>query len=201
MAMANLVAGLSPVRYMNGTPWNGGGNVYVIPSTDTNAYAIGDPVALSGTGDGNGVPAITLASAGTSGIVLGPVVSTGGLVNGGAYVDPAQPNTTIIPATKTKDYYVLVCDDPNVLFRIQDSGDGTAFAATDIGSNANLKSGTNTGYVSGWSLTDTGVGTSASLQVKLMGLDYTVQGNTFGQYAQWLVRINTHQFAAGVAGV
>lgn len=200
MANVNTAAGLVPVRYRNGSPWNGGGNVYFIASTDTNAYAIGDPVTLSGSGDSNGVPGITLATAGTGDLVLGPIVSTGGIVAGGAYADPADINTTVIPATKTKGYYVLVCDDPNVIFEVQDSGDGTPLAASNIGANANLKSGTNTGYVSGWQLTDTGVGAGSTLQMKLLGLSLK-QGNTFGQYAKWLALINNHQFAAGTAGV
>lgn len=200
MANTNAAAGLVPVGYLNGAPWTGGGRLYYIASGDTNAYAIGDPVTLSGDGDGNGVPGVTLATAGASNLVLGPVLGSGGIVEGGAYTDPANINTTIIPATKTKGYYILVADDPRILFSIQDSGDGTPFASTNIGNTANLKSGTNSGFVSGWQMTDTGVGAGATGQVQLLGL-YRTAGNTYGQYAKWLVRINTHQFAAAVAGV
>lgn len=200
MANVNAASGLSPVGYLNGAPWTGGGRVYYIASGDTNAYAIGDPVTLSGSGDGNGVPGVTLATAGTANPVLGPILGMGGIVEGGSYVDPNNLNTTVIPATKSRGYYVLVADDPRTLFEIQDSGDGTPFAASNIGANANLKSGTNSGFLSGWQLTDAGVGTGATLQVQLLGLARK-PNNTFGQYAKWLVRINNHQYAAGVAGV
>ena len=200
MANVNTAAGLVPFRYRNGSPWTGGGNLYYIDSTDTNAYAIGDPLTLSGTGDSNGVPGVTLATAGGGNALVGSLLGGGGIVNGAAYADPANPNTTIIPATKTKSYYVLVCDDPNVVFECQDSGDGTPLAVTNIGQNANLKSGTNSGFLSGWQITDTSPGTGATLQLKLLGLKQ-VQNNTFGAYAKWLVTINNHLFAAGVAGV
>lgn len=200
MANVNAPAGLVPVGYLNGAPWTGGGRTYFIASTDTNAYAIGDPVVLSGDGDGNGVPGITLATAGASNLVLGPILSAGGIVEGGAYADPSNINTTIIPATKTKGYYVLVADDPRTLFEIQDSGDGTPLASTNIGNTANLKSGTNSGYLSGWQLTDTGPGTGSTGQVQLLGLARKAN-NAYGAYAKWLVRINQHQYAAAVAGV
>ncbi len=98
MANVNKPAGLSPVQYLNGAPWNGGGRVYCIPNTDdSNAYAIGDPVVLAGSADANGVPTITLATGGTGSSVLGPIVSgAGALVFGGAYGVP-QDTPIVIP--------------------------------------------------------------------------------------------------------
>lgn len=200
MANTNTPFGLSPRKYLNGSDYNGQANMYYIASTDTNAFAIGDPVTLSGSGDGAGIAGITLATAGIGNAVLGAIVAMGGVAYGGAGVDPSNPNTTIIPATKTKGYYVMVADDPHILFAIQDAGDGTPLAATNIGSNANLKSGTNSGYLSGWQITDTGLATTNTLQLQLYGLDQ-VPGNAYGAYAKWLVRINNHQFMAGVTGV
>jgi len=200
MANVNAPAGLSPVQYKNGAPWTGGGRVYYIAAADVNAYAIGDPVTLSGSGDGNGVPGVTLATAGTASPVLGPILGSGGIVMGGAFTDPANINTTVIPAAKTKGYYVLVCDDPNVIFEMQEGGAGAALSASNIGQNVNLLAGTNSGYFSGWTFNNATTGTGATLQLQLMGLALKA-GNGFGQYAKWLVRINNHQYAAGVAGV
>lgn len=200
MANTNTPFGLSPRKYLNGSDYNGQANMYYIASTDTNAFAIGDPVVLSGTGDGNGVAGVTLATAGTGNQVLGAIVGMGGIAYGGAGVDPSNPNTTVIPATKAKAYYVLVADDPHIVFACQDAGDGTPLAASNIGSNANLKSGTNSGYLSGWQITDSGLATTNTLQLQLLGLDQ-VAGNVFGAYAKWLVRIVNHQFNAGTAGV
>lgn len=200
MANVSAPAGLSPVQYKNGAPWTGGGRVYYIASGDTNAYAIGDPVTLSGDGDGNGVPGVTLATAGTASLVLGPVLGAGGIVMGGAFADPSNINTTIIPATKTKGYYILVADDPNILFEVQEGGAGAALTSANIGQTANLLAGTNSGYLSGWTFNNATTGTGATLQLQLMGLSLKAN-NAFGQYAKWLVRINNHQYAAGVAGV
>lgn len=201
MANANRPAGLVPISYMDGSPWNGKATVYHIPSTDGNAFAIGDPVTLNGTGDSNGVPGITLATAGTGNPVLGVVVGFGSTVYGGAGADPnALFSGTVIPATKTHDYYVMVCDDPNVIYEIQEGGVHAALDQTYIGVNANLLSGTNNGYVSGWTFNNNTTATTNTLQLQLLGLSQKAN-NAFGTYAKWRVRINNHQFAAGVTGV
>lgn len=200
MPMTSAPFGLSPVRYLNGAKWNGQMTLYWISSSDPNAYAIGDPVTLSGSGSALGVPGVTLATAGTSNMVTGAIVTSGGLVEAGPFVNPAQLDTTPIPATKTQDYFVGVVDDPNVIFAIQEEGTGTALAATNIGQNANLKSGTNNGYVSGWSLSETSPATTNTLQLKLLGLQRT-QGNIFGHYAVWHVLINNHSYRNGITGV
>jgi hypothetical protein len=189
---------------MNGNPYNGMGNVYYIPSTDTNAYAIGDPVkTLTGGADANGTSAALLAVAGDSQPIRGIIISMGGTVEGAMYGDPANLSTTIIPATKTQAYYVMVVDDPDVLFLAQEfSGSGsTNFTAADIGKNCNLKAGTNNGYVSAWVLDDTAVSaTTSTRQVKLMGIQRTPD-NAFGNYCKFIVRINNHELNAGTAGV
>jgi len=200
MANTNRPFGLAPVEYLNGAQYNGAGHVYFIPSTDGNAFAIGDPVVLAGDADGTGVATVTLATAGTTNLVLGPIVSTGGIKNGGAFADPAALDSTVIPATKTKGYYVLVADDPNLIFEIQETNSGTALTSAEVGLNASLKSGTNNGYVSGWTLDNATEATTAALQLKLLGLVQR-QDNAFGLAAKWRVLINQHQYKAVVAGV
>lgn len=200
MSNTSQPQGLSPTRYLNGAPWTGGGNLYYIASDDSNAYAIGDPLVLSGSGDGNGVPGVTLATAGTGNSVLGALVSAGGLTPGGAYANPTNLNTTVIPATKAQAYYVLVVDDPNVLFVCQEGGGGAALTQADIGSNANLLAAANNGYVSGWTFNNATLAVTNTLQLKLMGLIRS-RDNAFGTYAKWLVMINNHSYRAGTTGV
>ena len=198
MANSNTPFGLRPHGYLNGSPWNGQARVYCIPNTDdTNAYAIGDPVELAGGADAAGVPTVTLATAGSG--ITGVIVSMGGTKYGSGHYDPADLNTTVIPATKSKDYYVMVCDDPHVLFEVQEIGTGTALAAAAVGLNCNLVAGTNNGYVSGWLLTNTTEADTSTLDVQLMSL---VQrpGNAFGAYAKWVVRINNNSYNAGITG-
>lgn len=200
MANTNAPSGLTPSCYLNGSMWNGQARMYYIASTDTHAYAIGDPVTLSGTGDSNGVPGITLATAGSSDPILGSVVGAGGLVYGGPGTNINNPNTTVIPGTKTTAYYVLVADDPNILFEVQEGGAGPTLTASSVTKNVNLLSGTNSGYLSGWQFDDASVNTTATLQLRLMGLVQR-SGNAFGSYARWLVKINQHSYAPGTAGV
>jgi len=173
--------------------------VYYIAASDGHAYAAGDPVVLAGSASSLGVPSIVLASAGATDKITG-VFMGAGLVEGGPYLDPTNLNTTVIASTHTSAYYAYVIDDPYVIFEIQEGDDGSALAATDVGANANLELGTNNGYVSGWMVSEIGVTSDATFQLQLLGLARR-PNNVFGAYAKWLVRINTHTYNAGVAGV
>lgn len=201
MANTNKPSGLAPVGYLNGAPWTGGGNVYCIPDTDdTNAYAIGDPVMLAGGADANGIPTITLATAGTGNMVLGAIVSGAGALNYGSAYGVPQDTPIVIPATKSRSYYVLVADDPNTIFEIQEDSIGGSIAATDIANNYNLISGANNGYVSGWMLDSSSKATTATLQLKIVRAS-PVQGNTFAStYCKFQVIINNHAYRIGQAG-
>lgn len=200
MANVDRPSGLSPVMYLNGAPWNGKGRVYCIPSTSNEAFAVGDPVDIAGSADGNGVPTIALATAGTGNPVLGAIVSPAGAqVYGGEYGVPAD-TPVVIPAAKTRNYYVMVADDPNLIFEIQEVSGGTAFTATEVGLNANLIAGTNNGYVSGWEVNNSGEATTATLQLRLLMLAQ-MSNNAFGEHAKWWVLINNHRYRIGQAGV
>lgn len=200
MANANRPWGLKPVGYRGGSPWNGKAHTYYIPSSDTNAYAVGDPVTFAGSGSAGGVADVVLATAGTDNPVLGAIVGTRGVTYGGVLADPASLDTTIIPATKTKGYYVLVADDPDLEFLIQEDGVGGTIAVTGLGNNYNLVSGSNNGYVSGWMLDSSSVAITATLQLQLLRL-WQAPDNELGSYAKWVVRINRHAWSAGIAGV
>lgn len=204
MANANRPSGLSPVGFLNGANWNGKGRVYCIPdSDDTNAYAIGDPVVLAGSADDNGIPTITLATAGAGNPVLGSIVSgAGALKYGSDYGVPAD-SPIVIPAVKSRNYYVLVADDPSTIFELQEDGLVTPLAAADVGLNCNLVSGANNGYISGWMLDSDSKNSGATRQMKLLRLSQTpVPGsNAFGQYAKWLCLINNHPLAPNTTGL
>jgi hypothetical protein len=200
MANANRPAGLSPLEYLDGSPYNGKARMFYIASNDGNAYSIGDPVVMSGSADSNGVAGITLATAGFGNMVLGAIVGMGGSKYGGPGAIPGSLETTVIPATKSIAYYVLVSDDPNIVYAVQEGGVGAALTAADVGSNIDLKSGTNSGYVSGWTFDNASGNTGSTRQLQLLGLVQT-SDNAFGQYAKWKVRINYHQYTAGQAGV
>lgn len=207
MANANRPAGLSPVKHLTGAPFNGQGNIYQIAAADTNAYAIGDPVVSSGSGDANGVPGITLAAqtGAIRGVILGLGLSTGNAIDyGSGLFNPNNLNSTIRPSgAQPTDWYALVADSPDIIFEVTEHANGTALVAADIGFNQNLFLAANNGFQSGWQLasaTDFTPATTSTLQVRLLGLSRR-QDNAFGAGAAWLVKINVHELSAGTAGV
>jgi|KBSMisStandDraft_5_1062788.scaffolds.fasta_scaffold01814_9 hypothetical protein len=205
MANANKPMGLSPHSYLNGAKWNGQATVYSLLVGDTtNAYAIGDPVALGGSGDANGVPNIVLATAGAGNALLGAVVGlvpSGNVYGGAVGAGGPQFGAVVVPAgTRTATIYLLVADDPFIIYEVQEGGAGTALATTDLGTNINLLSGTNNGYASGWLLDNNSKATTSTYQMQLLRLSQKAD-NAFGTYAKWLARVNNHNFKAGTTGV
>lgn len=199
MANANRPAGLVPVQYLGGAPWNGQARLYSIASGYNTALAIGDPVVLSGTGDTLGNPGIVLATAGDGNPITGVIVGLGSSPYFG--VNPTNQNQIIRSANTSGVGYALVVDDPDVLFQVQEKAVSTLLTVAAIGGTFDLSSGTNNGYVSGWELNNTATDNAATHQVQLMGAPQ-IMNNVIGEtYAKWLVRINNHSYRAGVAGV
>lgn len=197
MANANRPTGLSPVRSITGAPFNDQVQLYSIAPAYATALYIGDPVISSGTSDSRGIAGITLAAA--TGAIRGVIVGLG--TNVGLIANPQNLDITYRPAAaQSQTWYALVCDDPNMIFEVQEVGTGTPFTAAEVGLNANLSLGAGNGYVSGWQVDNSGEGTTDTLQVRLLGLVQR-QDNAFGQYAKWLVKINNHEFYLGNAGL
>lgn len=195
MANVSMPAGLQPVRYASGAPYNGACNRYYVPSSDATALFIGDPVIIAGSADADGVPTVTRATAAGAGRITGVVV---GIVNslGGVESTRYRPASTAC--------YVLVADDPNLLFEIEEDAVGGALAAADVGLNADLASGsgsTVTG-LSGFVLDTSTKATTATLQLRIIGFRQRAD-NEIGANAKVLVRINlpTETGAVGSTGV
>jgi hypothetical protein len=196
MANVNKPSGLSPVQYLNGAPWNGQAREYSVAYNYGTALYVGDPVTLSGSSDTNGVPGVVLG--GATGAIVGTIVGVGRYE--GLIANPNNLNVIYYPAGgdgNTNPWYVMVADDPNIIFEVQDSGNGgTPLAASNIGDNANLISGTGNGFISGWQLDPSTAATTATLQLKIFGLVRT-SDNAFGNYAKVLVKINNHVYGTG----
>ncbi len=200
MANPDKAGGLVPVGYLSGAKYGGAARSYAIAAADANAFAVGDPVVIAGDADADGVPTVTLATAGTGNQILGSIVSgAGGLKYGQPYGVPAD-SPLVIPATKTRIYYVLVADDPNLIFEIQEDGVGGTIAAASVGLNANLIAGANNGFISTWELDSSTVAAGATLQVKLLRAQQR-RDNALGSECKWLVKINHHCFAPGQTGL
>jgi hypothetical protein len=192
--MANVDApnGLWPRRYLNGAAWEGRASTYYIPSSDSDGnYGLGDLVKLAGSADANGVASVTgnVASGDT---VIGVIVG----------VVPVTADSLIYRADDT-ERYVIVADDPQLLFSVQEDSVAGALAATDVGSTCELIGFKTPNTTTGYSIVEVDsseTGTDAADDVLLYGLD-RYPGNAFGTNARWLVRLNNHAFANDTAGI
>lgn len=193
MANANVPRGLVPYRRASGEMWNGQANIYYVPSSYATAIFVGDPVVPSGSSDANGIPGVTVATAGATNNVLGAMV---GIVQGG---DPVLAITRDLPIYRPASVaqYILVADDPDTLFWAQEDSNGGALSKDDAMSNVNLVAGagsTATGY-SGWQLQSSSVGTGSTLQIRLLRVLQQAD-NAVGVNAKWLVKINIHSLTS-----
>ena len=197
MANSNSPRGLVPYAYAWGAPYNGAGRVYYVPVGNGTALYIGDPVAMvTASSDGNGVGVAEIASAGTGDFLIGSFV---GICNSaGELVIPLlQSQTPYLAAAQAA--YILVADDPNLLYWIQESGN-MGSAAPGGGANLLAGSGSTVTSLSGWQLNSASLvhggetfGTPSTWeQLRVMqALQQT--DNSIGANAKWLVKINTHQ--------
>lgn len=191
MANVNAPRGFVPVRYASGACYAGGGNRYHVPASDSTALFIGDPVVLAGSADANGVATVTKSSVGgrVTGIVVG--------------IEPSATVTTMYRAASTAAY-VVVADDPNLIFEVQEDAVGGALAAADVGLNADmiLGAGSTATGMSGTQLDTSTKATTATLGWRIEGFVQRPD-NEIGANAKVLVRNNlpTGTGAAGSLGV
>ena len=190
MANANTPFGLKPVRQAGGAPHNSADNMYYHPASDATALYIGDPVIKNGSADAAGIPGVIRATA--AGAITGVVVG---------FVPDGVTNTAGYGAASTA-YYVLVCDDPDQLYEIQEDSVGGALAAADIGLNADFINAAGNNYTrrSGAMLDTSTKAVTATLPLKIVGLTPR-PGNDIGANAKVLVKINNHTEALGVVGI
>jgi len=199
MANTSRVNGLRPIKYLNGTEYNGQANMYFIPSGDATAVFVGDLVKADGTGDtvaagGNALGIQSVIQAAATNAVLGVVV--------GFAIAPTNLNTPQYRVAST-GRYVYVSDDPNVLYEIQTSN-GT-LAVADVGLNANIAvaAGSTTTGASGMTLDVGTATTTATLPLKIMGFTQRPDNDNTAANSKVIVKLNNDQFGAstGTAGV
>lgn len=192
MANPDIVRGLQPVSNAYGGAYTGGARVYTTASGDGVASFVGDLVKLVGTSQVvNGQTYADVAQAATGDVFVGVVI--------GVLADVATSLPYRAASTVRR---VLVVDDPNALFEIQEVSGGTPLTANDIALNANVVVGsgsTVTGY-SGMELNNATEATGNTLDLKIIGLAPR-ENNAVGENAKWLVRLNRHQYVNQIAGV
>lgn len=199
MANVDAAFGLRPVRHLNGNPWNGMTRMYYVPSTDNSAIYIGDPVIHGGTAgaagtvvngiDVDGMPTADVGAAASAkflGVMVGRL--------------PKQSDLSVLYRVASEDTIILVCDDPSVVFEVQEDG---TLAVTAVGLNGDLTSfgaGSTTTGRSAVELDSSTVTTTATLSVRVLGLAKK-EGNAVGANAVWEVAFNEHEYNFGTLGV
>jgi len=188
MANSDSAFGLKPVRYRSGAPYNGACNRYYIAAGEAYNLFIGDVVANSGTGDAFGVPGIVRSAAGAgSSAGDGPL----GVVVG--FENLTSNNLSLSYRPSGTAGYVLVADDPNLEYEVQEDSDASSLAVTDIGLNANIIVGTGNTYTgtSAVELDSSSVAVTATLDLRVLGL-VERPNNEIGTNAKWRVALNNH---------
>ena len=148
--------GLMPVRYLNGSPWNGATQRCAVSASYATALFIGDPVKIDPTNTNRGTAEkapYVVRSDGVDGDYIYGVITS---------FAPNPDNLTqqYRPAS-TARYCNVVIADPLLVFWIRDDGTA-ALTKADIGANAIgtfTESGDTITGLSGYEL-DSGVGTA-----------------------------------------
>lgn len=202
--MASVLAGFRPVKHLNGSPYNGQINRYMISASDSQVTNVGDLVQLSDNAAlvdtaGFGVyPAVERIGSGTAVPIVGAIV--------GFEPDYSNLNTPNYRAASTRRV-ALVADASDLLFAAPQDGVGGVIAAASVGLNASINLGTagsSGAYASGMSVDSSTVATTATIPLQVMGIMAAPDNDetSTSRPAEVLVRINTHAFnAAGLAGV
>lgn len=198
MPNVSRINGFRPLRYKNGSPWNGAFTEYVVPAADATAMFVGDMVKLGNNADdAENYRAVVQGTAGAA--VIGVVI--------GFRPDYANLNAAPYRLASTRRI-AMVVDDPNVLFEAQEDGDTDALELQDLGANVDFIVGsgsTSTGQ-SAMQIDSSTHGTTATLNLKLVEASRRADNEVVadGQAnTRWVVQINNHQLAAstGTAGV
>lgn len=211
MANPNNPWGLQPYQRKGSASYRANTHMYYIKNGDSNAFYVGDPVVRVATpASANGIPTVTLASAGTSNLITGVVVgivgfgpTSAGAPQGSFFANSGTPGPAYIPASNSTGALVMVDDDPNSLFVVQANDSGGTQALTSVGKNANLASGTGSKYTgwSGWKLASNTVGTQSTKQVVIVDFEQEVD-NVGGQAnSKFIVRINQSTEGLAATGI
>lgn len=199
MANNDSPFGLRPVN-MQGQPTSMAINAYYVPSSDSTALFVGDPVIIVGDSNDNEIDGfmpgtlseVTRATVGDGNAISGVVVG----------VKPTNRDSTVYRAAST-EAIVYVADHPDQLFEVQ--ADGT-LTADSVGLNAVLiatHSGSTAYGISGMELDTTSdvPAADASNQLTIMYLKRAVNNDLASANSVAIVRINNHTNAHGVVGV
>ncbi len=193
--MSNTAApkGLVPVRYLDGTPWDGATLDCFISSGYGTALFIGDPVLMTTTladKDTTAKRPTVNTHAGTDGLIVWGVIIA-------FEADPTNLERKHSPLSTEGICKVVRCAD-DLIFQIQDDGSGTP-AKVFPGQNAEMAAGGGGSTVTGLSSFALDASTPTadqSFPLWIIGLA-NIENNDLDDYAIWDVLINTNNNATG----
>ena len=113
-------------------------------------------------------------------------------------------------AGTTYDYWALVADNPDLLFRVQEDGDTTPITIADVGFNVDLiftHAGDTVSGISGAEIDSNTAAVTATLAMKIVNLamEWDVKGNQWNTassaFSKWIVKFANHQLGMAAAGI
>ena len=188
MANTDTPFGFKPVGHLLGVPWSGKANVYYIPAGNATALFKGDAVKSTGSADATGkFPGVVQAAA--TDVIRGVIIGFGD--NPYTMTHPDTPNRDYLPIST--EAYVLVVDDPFVIFEIQEDSAANNMDADMLGLQTDIAVGsgsTSTGK-SGMELDSSDTATALG-QCKLLRV-VNREDNALGTNCKWEVLIVEHE--------
>lgn len=210
MANINAPKGFAPKRHLDGSPYNGQYQTFLLDSGDGTAVFIGDVVKFAGS---SGVAGQTVGGMDVEGVAT--ITKATGVVNAGTSIvgvvvgfnpDPTNLANKYRVASTSRLAYVVV--DPSVVYEVQEDAVTTPIAAASVGLNATFNGGTgttSTGVSTATMVSSTVAGT-ATFPLRILGLVKRPDNafNTGGagtDPAKFEVIFNASGIAIGGAGV
>lgn len=188
--------GFWPLRHINGSPWNGAVNKYVVLTGHGTAIGVGDLVKL-GTQGGATYPqyhSVAHFGSATSDVVLGVVVGFGPDASNSRFV----PQINRFAAAATGERIVYVMDDPDVLLVGEST---TAVPVASYGLDAPVAAATPD---TATGLSTQVIGTPAALAtspLKIIGALDAPDNETNAANNKLIVKMNQHAYSVGQLGV
>ena len=207
MASVSRINGFRPVKTLSGAPYSGKANLYFMASGDSTVVMVGDAVKIAGDARGaSGAPTVTRCGATDIpvGVVVGILFS--GVGNEVTNVPPVSDLNTPVYRRASTDRYVLVADDPLLVYEVQYAGTSVAAATitANVGQNGQFTTtaGSTVSGSSGMQLDSTGLATTATLPLKIVGFPARPDNVPGDVYFSYYVTLNSSLYGSlGTTGV
>lgn len=207
MASVSRINGFRPVKTLSGAPYSGKANLYFMASGDSTVVMVGDAVKIAGDARAaSGAPTVTRCGATDIpvGVVVGILFS--GVGNEVTNVPAVSDLNTPVYRRASTDRYVLVADDPLLVYEVQYAGTSVAAATitANVGQNGQFTTtaGSTTSGSSGMQLDSTGLATTSTLPLKIVGFPARPDNVPGDVYFSYYVTLNSSLYGSlGTTGV